>query len=133
MSCPLCGSFRPEYLCIRCRRSVCANCWDKQWQLCKECAQWKWAILEDRHRQLNILVQHAKVAKELVRKGCDSCVILRELFLSYLKWLKELELEAERERFNEVKERIPQLRRMVTEVTLRALVKQGLSVGEAWE
>lgn len=78
---------------------------------------------------MNILAQHVKAAKELISsKGCDSCVILRELFLSYLKWLKDLELEAEREKFDEVKARVPQLKRMVVEVALRALIKQGLSI-----
>ena len=56
--CEVCGSRKSRYVCSRCGRRVCEQCFDPKTWLCKMCAQAKgWEHVEPRAPQLDLVTK----------------------------------------------------------------------------
>ncbi|MFX0113528.1 MAG: hypothetical protein ACFFB3_03185 [Candidatus Hodarchaeota archaeon] len=132
--CERCESGVSTLFCLRCKRAICATCYEPSLALCSDCVNYKKATEWDRRQLVRTLADTVTTASQkLDRDACHGCEVLRHHLLYMLKVCKNLELELEQEDLSGLKEHVTQLRDVVIPLVVEAVAQDKLSADPtAW-
>ncbi len=124
-NCVSCGTEGAENFCVRCKREICDDCWNPEWDLCRNCSGYKEGVRWDISQ---VLSHSAKTAEFVVSKlgtDCGSCPILRDYLLYLLKTTKSLAHSAKQEGLLDEQHHADEMRQALTNLSVQILVRQG--------
>ncbi|MHA2231484.1 MAG: hypothetical protein ACXAB4_03230, partial [Candidatus Hodarchaeales archaeon] len=84
--CERCESELATIFCLRCKRAICASCYEPELALCNDCVNYKKATEWDRRQLVRTFADSAATAStRLEKETCYDCEILRHHLLYMLK------------------------------------------------
>lgn len=132
--CERCEGDSPTIFCLRCKRAICASCYEPSLALCSDCVNYKKATEWDRRQLVRTLADSVTSASQKLETDfCHDCEILRHHLLFMLKILKNMELELDREDLSSLKEHVIKLREVAIPLVVEAVAQHKLSADPtAW-
>ena len=129
--CPVCEQEKAKIFCVRCKRAVCKECFDENWSLCPDCANYKRAVEWDLRQSVRHNIDVAQNAKEkFSTELCSGCSVLRDYLLMVVKIMKGIEYSAKVEGLPYLETEAQQAREFVTRLALISIVKQKMTTPE---
>ncbi len=121
MKCELCNG-EASGICPRCYRYVCSNCIDPITMLCKDCQSFKREQERDYIRLMDSIEKKLEFIENSIEK-CFKCPILKDEIMRNIRIVKELEMTAKLDGFEELYNRILDLKERVQNIGIRFLVR----------
>ncbi len=121
MKCEICGKDATT-ICPRCYRYVCENCLDPATDYCIDCSSFKRAQEEDYVRVVESLWRKIVFIEENMER-CFECPLLKDEIMRSMRILKELEIIAKSEGFENLHDKILSLKDKVQNVGVNYLVR----------
>ncbi|MFQ5820749.1 MAG: B-box zinc finger protein [Candidatus Heimdallarchaeota archaeon] len=130
--CPVCEQEKTKIFCVRCKRPVCKECFDENWSLCPDCANYKRAVEWDLRQSVRHNLEVAQNTKEKLstEQPCSNCSVLRDYLLMVVKIMKGIEYSAKVEGLPYLETEAQQAREFVTRLALVSIVKQKMTTPE---
>lgn len=127
MKCERCDVEKANIFCLRCKRSICQNCYEKPLGLCIDCISFKKAREWDRRQLVRTIADTNTIASQKLETDfCQGCGILRYHLLFTLKVLKNLGIELEEEDLSGLTAPVTQLREATITLIIEAVAQKNL-------
>ncbi len=121
MKCEICGN-KATTICPRCYRYVCENCIDPVAMYCIDCSSFKRAQEEDYIRIVETLRKKIEFIESSMEK-CFDCPLLKDEVMRSMRILKELEVTAKSEGFENLLDKILSIKDKIQNIGINYLVK----------
>jgi len=121
MKCEICGN-KSTTICPRCYRYVCEKCIDPITMYCIDCSSFKRAQEEDYMRIVESLKKKIEFIESSMER-CFECPLLKDEIMRSMRILKELEITAKSEGFENLYDKVLSIKDKVQNIGINYLVK----------
>ncbi|OYT35249.1 hypothetical protein B6U96_10925 [Archaeoglobales archaeon ex4484_92] len=125
IKCEICGK-KAKGVCPRCYRFVCENCIDPTTLECIDCASVKRILEKDLIRYVENISNKIKFMESNF-SACYTCPIYKDAIMSYLRRVKELRKIAELESYEDLHDKINEVKETVQNLAIKYLIKIKMS------
>ncbi len=125
MKCEICGN-PAKGVCPRCYRFVCGKCVDPHTLECIDCSSVKRAIESDLIRYVESLTKKVEFMEKNF-SNCFSCPLYKDSVMSCVRRVKELKSVAELESYENLYEKVQEIKDRVQKLAVKYLVKLKMS------